>query len=160
MDIPNFDIKSRVPVRALSYENKDMAVPKELVIDYDAGIIYVTDKDGNVINVSTNQKTIDAIINYISQNPDTSFLPTSGGKMTGHLYLEKGAEIRIFGDHGVPYGVLRMGDDGYMHIGNTEEAKPICIDGPIILGSNNYGTTPPENPEEGQFFVLIPPKEG
>lgn len=47
-----FTANTRVPTRPLSYENRNMAYNKELMIDYKTGLIYVVDENGNIIDVS------------------------------------------------------------------------------------------------------------
>lgn len=47
-----FEANSRVPTRPLSYANKHMASKKELMVDYDTGLIYIVDTNGNVFDVS------------------------------------------------------------------------------------------------------------
>lgn len=48
----DFTAKARIPTRPLSYENKDMAVNKELMIDYSNGKIYVKDMNGEIHDIS------------------------------------------------------------------------------------------------------------
>jgi hypothetical protein len=66
MAITNFTNKAkRFSVLVLPYEKKDMAVAKELIIDYDNGHIYVVDKTGTrIISITKDlQDSIDNIIN-------------------------------------------------------------------------------------------------
>ena len=62
-----FVAKSRVPTRPLSYENIDMAVPKELIIDYTNANIYVKDINGIVHDITGSIAT--EISNQIKQDP-------------------------------------------------------------------------------------------
>lgn len=62
-----FVAMSRVPTRPLSYENVDMAVPKELIIDYTNANIYVKDTNGIVHDITGSIAT--EISNQIKQDP-------------------------------------------------------------------------------------------
>ena len=44
---------TRIPTRPLDYKNRNDAKPKEILIDYDNGHIYVSDEDGNIFDAST-----------------------------------------------------------------------------------------------------------
>lgn len=62
-----FIATTRLPTRPLSYEHKDMAYNKELMIDYDAGELYLKDAAGNIHNIT--DKVADAIIDEIDRDP-------------------------------------------------------------------------------------------
>lgn len=66
----NFETKARIPVRPLSYDNKENAVPKELVIDYENCCAYVCDVDGNIVDIGANPNTINEICKYLKENPE------------------------------------------------------------------------------------------
>ena len=59
-----FTAKGRIPCRPLTYENKSLAMPKELLCDYETGEIYLCKSDGSVVNIS------DAIKEAIMADPD------------------------------------------------------------------------------------------
>lgn len=61
-----FEATTRVPTRPLSYENKEMAFNKELMVDYKTGNVYVKGEDGVIYDISEN------ISNIIIQNPSFS----------------------------------------------------------------------------------------
>lgn len=42
----------RFPVRPLEYKDRDKAVPKELIVDYENKTIYASDGNGNIIPFS------------------------------------------------------------------------------------------------------------
>ena len=44
---------TRIPTRPLDYKNRNEAKPKEILIDYNNGHIYVSDEDGNIFDAST-----------------------------------------------------------------------------------------------------------
>lgn len=44
---------TRIPTIPLDYKNRTEAKPKEILIDYDNGHIYVSDEDGNIFDAST-----------------------------------------------------------------------------------------------------------
>ena len=39
----------RFPVRPLEYKDRDKAIPKELIVDYENKTIYASDGNGNII---------------------------------------------------------------------------------------------------------------
>ena len=49
----------RVPVMPLSYDQKDRAVTKELVVDYETGNIYIKNASGELINVFQSALKVD-----------------------------------------------------------------------------------------------------
>lgn len=59
-----FEATTRIPTRPLSYENKDLAVNKELMVDYKTGNIYVKGEDGTIFDIT------DTISQIIIENPD------------------------------------------------------------------------------------------
>ena len=61
-----FTATARIPCRPLSYENKDLAKPKELLIDYSLGNIWLCKEDGSFVDIGTSIKEI------IKQDPDIS----------------------------------------------------------------------------------------
>jgi hypothetical protein len=233
MDSPNFDVKARVPVRPLSYDNKDSATPKELIIDYTKGKVYVCDENGIIIDISVNSDTLQAVVDYFTDNPTlitenitielngqdvplsdaiyghthkyatetepgfirasdqkklntveeganktivdetiseestnpvqakaiydalSKYLALAGGILTGPVSLSNNTPIKGFTSYGVPMLIAYLGEDNKIHFGNIEEAVDICIDAPIILNSNSFGDTFPENPRDGQLFFKI-----
>lgn len=62
-----FNPTFRLPTRPLSYDNKDIAQPKEIVVDYTTGHLYVSDVNGNLLDTSLNINDIEQIIR---DNPD------------------------------------------------------------------------------------------
>ena len=60
-----FNATNRVPSRPLSYEYRDLAQPKELLVDYNRGIIYVVTATKEFINIT------DAIKDQISMDADS-----------------------------------------------------------------------------------------
>lgn len=63
----SFQSKVRVPTRPLAYENIDLAVNKELIIDYNTGNVYVKDTVGNIHDITASIK--EAVSNEIAQDP-------------------------------------------------------------------------------------------
>lgn len=62
-----FTASSRIPTRPLSYQNKDLATPNEILADYETGAVYVSKSDGTLVDVSsTIQETI---ITEITKDP-------------------------------------------------------------------------------------------
>lgn len=57
---------SRIPVRPLSIDNKNLALPKELIIDYENSKIYICNMDGEIIDITA--KILDQTDGMIEQN--------------------------------------------------------------------------------------------
>lgn len=60
-----FTAENRIPSRPLSYELRDLAQPKELLVDYERGLIYVVTPQKTFINIT------DAIKEQISMDADS-----------------------------------------------------------------------------------------
>ena len=60
-----FNATNRIPSRPLSYEYRDLAQPKELLVDYEHGLIYVVTAQKTFINIT------DAIKEQISMDADS-----------------------------------------------------------------------------------------
>ena len=69
---------ARIPCRPLSYENKDIAVPKEVLVDYATGNVYVCKDDGTFTDIGTTVKEI------IKQ--DTTITENIVVEIEGNLY--------------------------------------------------------------------------
>ena len=86
--MPAFKADSRLYARPLSYEYIDQAVPKELVVDYDKGDLYIKDSSGNVHSITV--KVTEQIKEIIKEDPKTIIdnvkievtNPTTGEKET------------------------------------------------------------------------------
>ena len=83
----NFTASARVPTRPLSYENKDIAEPKELIADYINHELYIKDTDGNIVNVTASVSTVvQEVITQIKEDPsfivDTTIELPSGESVT------------------------------------------------------------------------------
>lgn len=63
-----FNATARIPCRPLSAEHKDLAEPKELLIDYNTGVVTVCKADGTFIDMGESIKTI--IMENIKTDPD------------------------------------------------------------------------------------------
>lgn len=59
---------ARIPTRPLSYNEVGLAYRRELIIDYDKGILYMKDDNGNIRCITTSIVT--QVINEIMMNPD------------------------------------------------------------------------------------------
>lgn len=66
----NFDVKGRLPVVPLSLEFKELATPKELIVDYKNGDIFVVTETGDIVNICASTTTMEAFAKYLSENPD------------------------------------------------------------------------------------------
>ena len=86
--MPAFKADARLYARPLSYEYIDQAVPKELVVDYDKGDLYIKDSSGNVHSITV--KVTEQIKEIIKEDPKTIIdnvkievtNPTTGEKET------------------------------------------------------------------------------
>lgn len=63
-NVLSFSAKGRIPCRPLSYENASLALPKEIVVDYENGVIYICQEDGTLIDIGQ------AIKEAIMEDPD------------------------------------------------------------------------------------------
>lgn len=54
----NFEASARIPVRPLSYDNKDLAKPKELIIDYKNRKLYICDANGVIADATGSSEQI------------------------------------------------------------------------------------------------------
>lgn len=148
----------RIPVRPFSYseENAAEAMIKELLIDYEKGIIYIKRADGAIINTSSSEQTINAIISYISSHPEIitnmDLIELDGGTVSiaeAIVAINKKAEDAQSDvdthDHDASY-LKKSGDtvDGDM-----------TFDGNIILSPKNCGPTEPKNPKNYQLFFKV-----
>lgn len=59
---------ARIPSRPLSYDMVDLAFERELILDYDKGILYMKDEQGNVRCITN--AIVTQVINEIIMNPD------------------------------------------------------------------------------------------
>lgn len=66
----NFDASGRLPVVPLSYEFKDFAKVRELVVDYSTGDVYVKTDDGTLVNICASKSTMEKFAEYLKENPD------------------------------------------------------------------------------------------
>lgn len=48
-----YSATSRIPIRPLSIENKDLALPRELLMDYTNAKIYICDISGTIVDITT-----------------------------------------------------------------------------------------------------------
>lgn len=65
-----FTATARIPCRPLSVDHKDLAEPKELLIDYNTGIVTVCKADGTFVDISDSIKTV--IMNHIKSDKDVA----------------------------------------------------------------------------------------
>lgn len=148
----------RIPVRPFSYseENAAEAMIKELLIDYEKGIIYIKRADGVVINTSSSEQTINAIISHISSHPEIitnmDLIELDGDTVSiaeAIVAINKKAEAAQSDvdthNHDTSY-LKKSGDtvDGDM-----------TFNGNIILSPINCGPTEPSNPKNYQLFFKI-----
>lgn len=65
-----FTASARIPTRPLSYENKDEAQPKEIVVDYENHRMYICGLDGKLYDVTADvTDIINKLIQYIKEHP-------------------------------------------------------------------------------------------
>lgn len=58
--------RARIPVRPLPYSDRDLAMTRELVIDYDKGNIYITDKDDPTLLIDITKLIADSYLSNIN----------------------------------------------------------------------------------------------
>ena len=68
----NFTAKARIPTRPLSYEDKDLAEAKELVVDYINGRVYVCDVNKKLVDITSSVTTVvEEVIKEIQKDPSS-----------------------------------------------------------------------------------------
>lgn len=66
----NFEATARIPVRPLSDENRDLALAKEIIVDYVNAAIYIKTANGDIINVTASATQIlEEVMNKINEDP-------------------------------------------------------------------------------------------
>lgn len=65
-----FSATARIPCRPLSYDKKDIAEPKEFIIDYEKHTIHLCDINGNIVDISL---SVDDILDQIMERLDQKF---------------------------------------------------------------------------------------
>ena len=65
-----FTATARIPCRPLSYENNALAQPKELLIDYKTGNVWICKEDNTFVDVGNAVK--ETVIQYIKEDPEFS----------------------------------------------------------------------------------------
>lgn len=93
---------SRIPVRPLSYENRGLALPKELIVDYDTGVIYICDLNGKISDIT------EKILEYITDEMVSNILDNDDSKEiirniditleSGNTVTIEGGIIQLFAD--------------------------------------------------------------
>lgn len=64
----HFEAKARIPCRPLSYTNRTLAEPKELIIDYQTAEIYISDENGTINNVTA--FLLEELNKKLKENPE------------------------------------------------------------------------------------------
>ncbi len=65
----SFTATSRIPTRPLSYDNKDLAEAKEILVDYNSHEIYVCGINGQIVNVTASvTKVVQEVITQIEKD--------------------------------------------------------------------------------------------
>lgn len=67
----NFEAKGRIPVSPLSYDFKDLSKPREIIVDYINGDVYVHTDNGDIVNICASNNTMKIFAEYLKANPDT-----------------------------------------------------------------------------------------
>lgn len=147
----------RIPVRPYSYstENAQEAMVKELLVDYENGVIYIKTSDGRIINTSASEQTINAIINYITSNPEIitnmDLIELDDSTMS---IAEAIAAINTKAVNAQNTASNHNHDSDYLKKSNDTTTGPITFNGKILLSNNPdiIGDVEPENPDEFQLF--------
>lgn len=63
-----FTATARIPCRPLSTENQDLAEPKELLVDYNTGVVRICKADGTFVDMGDSIKTV--IMEQIKSDPN------------------------------------------------------------------------------------------
>lgn len=117
---------ARIPVRPLSYEDKDIALTRELVLDYDKGFIYITDKDDPTVLHDITKLIADTYLSKI--NGDNTTVTINGevynlSQLLGSLNKSKISILNTADSASVP------ADVNYDHNSITVEGKVVSVYG-------------------------------
>lgn len=68
----NFTATARIPTRPLSYENKDLAEAKELIVNYKTGQVFVCTEDKTIVDITSSVTTVvEEVIKEIQKDPSS-----------------------------------------------------------------------------------------
>ena len=95
MALSNRDKLHRIPVRPLPYDDRDIAMTRELVIDYDKGNLYITDKEDPSILIDITKLIAESYLSNI--NGDNTEITINGEvyNLAELLTLLKKERIRV-----------------------------------------------------------------
>lgn len=155
-NIPN----GRIPVRPLPYNDRDLAMTREIIIDYDKGNIYITDKDDPTILIDITKLIADSYLSNI--NGDNTTVTINGevynlSSLLAELKKEKIKILNTADSSSVPAGLNYDQDSLSLHnniisIYGFEDAEdmatPMKKDGQLIWKVERKGPT--DNPMEPQ----------
>ena len=54
----------RFPIRPLDYANRNLAVPRELLLDYEGKTLFFSDENGNIVKDDDIYQLLDMVRNY------------------------------------------------------------------------------------------------
>ena len=108
-----FHASTRIPVRPLSYENKEHAYPKELLVDYDKGFIYVVTSEKKIIDVTTLVK--EAVGIQIEEAKDIEIALENGETVTIEKAIIRALKESVL----IIEASIKSGDDNWVYIEET-----------------------------------------
>lgn len=117
---------ARIPVRPLDYEDRDIALTRELVIDYKTGFIYITDKDDPTELIDITKLIADSYLSKI--NGDNTTVTINGevynlSELLSSLNKSKISILNTADTIGIP------ADVNYDHNSITVEGKVVSLYG-------------------------------
>lgn len=148
----NENSKARIPVRPLSYEDRDIALTRELIIDYgDSGTgkgnIYITDKDDPTILIDITKLIAESYLSNINGDNTTVTINGELYNLSELLSLLKRNNISIVNSAD---SVAVPADTNYDHMSISIENKMVGLHGFISAG--NYSTPKKIN---GELIWLV-----
>lgn len=66
----DFEKKGRIPVVPLSYEFKELAKIRELIVNYSTGDVYIKTDSGDIVNICASETIMQNFAEYLENNPD------------------------------------------------------------------------------------------
>lgn len=144
----NESTMARIPVRPLSYDDRDLALPRELVIDYSEGNIFITDKEDPSILIDITKLIAESYLSNI--NGDNTTVTINGEKynLSELLTLLKNNSIEILNAAG---NVAVPADVNYDHVSVTIKDNIVSLFG---FGDAGNHATPMK--KDGQLVWISP----
>ena len=108
-----FNASARIPNRPLSYENRDLAYPKELLVDYKKGFIYVVTEEKEIIDVTNLVR--DAVGFQVETTKDVKIVLENGDIVTIETGIIRALKESVL----IIETVIKSGEDNWTYINSS-----------------------------------------